>query len=170
MRIHITTTAPEQAALQILNHMQNHGGEWIVNAVAGEGYILASGVHAKQLLRSGAVALSGVIHPSLSLDALSETLAGIRKVSKDEVGEADDEDMQKDKPEHDDGWVPPTRAALELLETRHVTIAELRSALGVSRNGAHSVMRRLVESNRAVIVERLPAVNGSSVCVYGKAA
>jgi hypothetical protein len=167
MRIHITTTATEQAAREIMRHMESHGGEWIVNAVEDEGYVIAKvgTLEGKRLSRSFSPSLCGPFSFNTTLDELEGRLRIARRIS---LGvKSDSARRDTPKPAHDDGWESPTHATLKLLKQRNITVAELRKELKLSRSGAHSVMARLVASNRARVVMRLPASSGGNFNVYG---
>jgi hypothetical protein len=172
MRIHITTNAPHKAAREIMQHMESYGGEWIVNAVEDEGYIMArvGTLDGKRLGRSLSPALCGPFGCVTDLGMLSGELCVARAKSLGVKADSDRIEKEKAKPVRDASWESPTQATLKLLEKQNITVAELREKLKLSRGGAHSVMARLVESNRAVVVERRPAANGSSIYVYGAAA
>ena len=170
MRMHIITNAPELAAREIMQHMESHGGEWIVNAVEDEGYVMAKvgTLPGKRLSRSCSPSLCGPFSTDTSIDELEGRIRVARRIS---LGvKSDSARRDTPKPAHDEGWESPTHATLKLLGQRNITIAELRKELKLSRSGAHSVMARLVASNRARIVMRLPAANGGNFNVYGAAA
>jgi len=169
MRIHITTTAPEQAAVEIMRHMESHGGQWIVNAVEDEGYVMArvGTLCGKRLNRSCSPSLCGPFSTETSMDELEGRARIARRIS---LGGKSSSSQREAQPK-DDGWVSPTRRAEEMLEEGHIRISDLVEVIGISRGAAHKLMYRLIDSKRARIVSKIPTgIGKGTVCTFGKAA
>lgn len=90
--IHITEISADKAALQIADVMDERGGQWLVNAVDDEGYIMAreGSRYGKSLARSGSPSLTGPFDArckvSYITDDLTEAKAcGLRRVSQSRV-------------------------------------------------------------------------------------
>lgn len=168
MRIHSTTIAPEQAAVEIMRHMAR-GGEWIVNAVEDEGYVMArvGTLDGKRLSRSLSPSLCGPFSASTSVDEVEGRIRIARRIS---LGVKSDSAQREAKAKGDD-WVSPTRRAEEMLAEGPVKIADLVETIGISRGAAHKLMYRLIESKRAQIVSRVPTgIGNGTVCTFGRAA
>lgn len=168
MRMHITTNAPELAAREIMQHMESNGGEWIVNAVEKEGYILARGPYAKQLLRSGSRTLVGPIDATVPFDRLHGML---RLAHSKSLGEA----PRKKRPSESNRDVPikpgTQQRAWAEMQKRNWTVRELADQLGVTRGIAMNAVQKLLRSRRVAVVERIETPgNNKPTCVYGKAA
>jgi len=169
MLIHITTIAPEQAAVEIMKHMDFHGGQWIVNAVEDEGYIMAKvgTLCGKRLSRSCSPSLCGPFSTGTSMDELEGRVRIARRIS---LGGKSASSQRKAQPK-DDGWVSPTRRAEEMLAEGNIRISDLVEVIGISRGAAHKLMYRLIESNRARIISQVPTgIGKGTVCTFGKAA
>lgn len=169
MRIHITTIAPESAAVEIMAHMQRHGGEWIVNAVEDEGYVMArvGTLDGKRLSRSCSPSLCGPFSAATTIDELEGRARIARRISLSGKSAS----SQREPAERDDDWVSPTRRAEEMLEDGPVKISDLVEVIGISRGAAHKLMYRLMESKRAKVLSEVPTgIGNGTVRTYGKAA
>jgi hypothetical protein len=169
MRIHITTNAPHKAAREIMQHMESYGGEWIVNAVEDEGYIMAKAgtLAGKRLSRSLSPSLCGPFSTNTTVDEVEGRIRIARRIS---LGVKSDSSIREAKPKDDD-WVSPTRRAEEMLQEGHVKIRDLVETIGITRNAAHKLMYRLVESKRARIVSQVPTgIGNGTVCTFGAVA
>lgn len=169
MRIHITTTAPELAAVEIMQHMEAHGGEWIVNAVEDEGYVMARGPHARQLMRSGSPAIVEAITADWALAKLAGHLKMARARSKAlgprSAGPAPRSTVGR----------PAGEAAniigrvRECVSRRYVTTRDVADELGIPTRAASRALFALKARKEVKVVERIARHVGHEY-VYGAAA
>jgi hypothetical protein len=173
MRIHITTVAPEEAAIEIMQHMESRGGEWIVNAVEDEGYVMAriGTLDGKRLERSLSPCLCGPFDARWSLATMTIDLRAARAIGygvKSSLKRpAEPRRSHLGRPPG--GHISPTHETLKRLEQRNWTVSELAADLNITRRSAQNAVQKLLRSNRAKLVERRPFCGGW-MGVYGAAA
>jgi hypothetical protein len=154
--IHITEVAADKAALQIADVMGAKGGEWLVNSVDDEGYVMArvGSPFAKQLERSGSPALVGPFSAAWKLSYIAGDLRDAQRLDS-EV------DTQPPVPE------AITAKMAKVLRNGPITVVEAANMLGMPQRTALTVIVRLVGRGMArrtgkVVTGR----SGRNPCLY----
>ena len=174
MRIHITTIAPEAAAVEIMEHMQARGGEWIVNAVEDEGYVMArvGTLDGKRLERSMSPCLCGPFSAAWSMRVIRKDLKDARDGGK-RIKYSKHEHVEQI---HFRPGRPPTGAVsapamvLKSLSSGAKTARELASELGIKHKSARRAVWVLCQREEVRVVQRRQLTGCLEECVYGVAA
>lgn len=177
MRIHITTIAPESAAVEIMEHMQARGGEWIVNAVEDEGYVMArvGTLDGKRLERSLSPCLVGPFSSAWSLACVESDLKLSRAIGYGLKSSMAGRSVPISrggawmvtgyKPRGDEVTI------VEQLKREQLPVTELASRLNLPRKRVADLLRKL-RTRKCVEVVRVEQIDGINVMqhVYGVAA
>lgn len=130
MRIHVPQMKTDLAALDVLGWIDRYGGEWIVNAVEDEGFIMArmGTMDAERLERSGSDSLCGVFDSSSEPESVAADLLAGREAPK--------------KPRR--AMVRgTTERVIEALRLGEATSTELAKRIGIEENVVQTTMSRL---------------------------
>lgn len=136
--IQIKETEPGRAAHEIAAVMDAQGGEWIVNAVDDEGYIMArvGSIYAGMLQRSGSPSLVGPFNAGWKLSYIASDLRDARNL--DTVTDTQ----------------PPVNEAVtvkmaKVLRNGPMTVVNAANILGMPKRTALTVIVRLVNRGMA---------------------
>ena len=172
MRIHITETAPEKAAREVIRFAREHGGEWFANALEDDGYLIArvGTLDGKRLERSFSPCLCGPFSAEWSRPAIASDLRYARAVSLAvAAGQPIPEAHKSNRGRPPKGSRPRVEIALDKLKDKSMTIGELASALSVGRAAARNYVFKLMHGEQIRVIEQRASGSGSEA-VFGVAA
>jgi hypothetical protein len=152
--IQIKEIDPAKASLIIADELRERGGEWYVNAIDAEGFIMArmGSRYADMLLRSGSPALAGPFNDKWKLSFIASDLREAQALSR----------YIKPRPVDSLPITEDSAAArmAKLLQRGPMTAVAAANILGIHRRTALTAICRLV--NRGMARSSGRVVNGGS--------